>query len=91
LPKHPSLNDFLEPLAVAENIVSMSGPVWKKWRGLFNPGFAAGHILTLVPGIVDDSQIFANILAKHAENGDVFLLEEAATRLTVDIIGRVVL
>jgi len=32
-----------------------------------------------------------DVLSKHAEKQDTFLLEEAATRATVDIIGRAVL
>lgn len=47
--------------------------------------------MTLVPGIVDDSLTFTSILTSHADSGAVFRLEEAATRLTVDIIGKVTL
>lgn len=47
--------------------------------------------MTLVPGIVDDSMVFAEKLSEHAEKGGVFRMEEAATRLTVDIIGKVAL
>lgn len=47
--------------------------------------------MTLVPGIVDDSLVFAEKLTEHAEKGEVFRLEEDATRLTVDIIGKVTL
>ena len=47
--------------------------------------------MTLVPGIVDDSIIFTEKLASHAAKGEVFRLEEDATRLTVDIIGKVTL
>ena len=47
--------------------------------------------MTLVDGIVDDSLTFMDMLAEHAEAKDIFSLEEAATRATVDIIGRVAL
>jgi cytochrome P450 len=56
-----------------------------------NPGFAASHLITLAPGIVEDVIIFTDKLAEHAEKGEVFRLEEDATRLTVDIIGKVCL
>lgn len=91
LNKHQTVKDFMTPLGGDKNLVSMNGPEWKTWRSIFNPGFSAAHLMTLVPGIVDDSLVFCDILARHVEKGDVFRLEEAATRLTVDIIGRVVL
>lgn len=47
--------------------------------------------MTLVPGIVDDSIVFTKKLAEHAEKGEAFRMEEDATRLTVDIIGKVTL
>ena len=56
-----------------------------------NPGFAASHLMTLAPGIVDDAVVFTEKLAEHAEKGEVFRLEEDATRLTVDIICKVCL
>lgn len=69
----------------------MDGAEHKRWRTLFNPGFSSAHLMMLVDGIVDDSIVFMEILGKHAEKQDIFSLEEAATRVTVDIIGRVVL
>lgn len=47
--------------------------------------------MTLVDGIVDDSMLFMEILGRHAEEQEIFSLEESATRATLDIIGRVVL
>ena len=91
LPKHAELNRAIWPLAGTKNLVSMEGPEHKRWRAVFNPGFANGHLMTLVDGIVDDSLTFMDVLSKHAEKQDNFSLEEAATRVTVDIIGRVVL
>ena len=56
-----------------------------------NPGFASNHLMTLVPSIVDHSIVFTDKLAEHAKMGEVFRLEEDATRLTGEIIGNVVL
>ena len=72
-------------------MVLMEGMEWKLWRSIFNPGFASGHIMKIVPSLVDDCLLFIDILAKHAEYKDICILEEAVTRLTIDIIGRVVL
>lgn len=83
LPKHWSLASFLIHLSGPGDMVSSDGPHWKKWRSIMNPGFAASHLMSLVPGIVDDSLVFCERMAEHAEKNEVFRLEEDATRLTV--------
>jgi len=91
LPKHPEVEKFMRNIGGPGNMVSSEGLEWKKWRSAFNPGFAASHLMSLVPLIVDDVLIFNDIMEKHAENDDVFRMERATTSLTVDIIGKVVL
>ena len=91
LPKHASINRAIWPITGFESLVALQGKEHKKWRRVFNPGFSSGHLMTLVSGIVDDCLVFVDILGKHADAQDIFALEEAATRVTVDIIGRVVL
>jgi cytochrome P450 len=91
LPKHEALVDAIGPLTGYHSLVSIEGKEHRRWRNIFNPGFSNAHLMTLVDGIVADGLLFMDILGKHAATGDIFLLEEAATRLTVDIIVRVVL
>lgn len=40
---------------------------------------------------MEDVLIFREILRKYAQNGNIFSLDEAAVRLTMDVIGKVVL
>ncbi|KXT14485.1 hypothetical protein AC579_841 [Pseudocercospora musae] len=89
--KHPSLKTFIEPLCGKDDMVSSDGAKWKKWRSMFNPGFSTQNLTTVVPGIVDDCLIYCEILSERANTQHIFRLEEASTRLTIDIIGRVVL
>ena len=91
LPKHHAALNAIAPLTGYNSLVTIEGKQHKKWRNIFNPGFSIAHLMTLVGGIVDDSLVFMDILGKHADANEMFLLEEAATRVTVDIIGRVVL
>ena len=91
LPKHQEALETIAPLSGHNSLLTIEGKQHKRWRNIFNPGFSNAHIMTLVDGIVDDSRVFMDILGKHADAKEVFLLEEAATRVTVDIIGRVVL
>ncbi|KAF2192569.1 cytochrome protein [Zopfia rhizophila CBS 207.26] len=90
LPKHPNISDFIAPLAGKENLVTMEGSLWKKWRSIFNPGFSTSHLMAQIPTIVSCAQEFVRILDKHAARKDVFRLEEEATKVTIDVIGKVV-
>ena len=91
LPKHSSLASFLTPFGGKQNLVSMEGKEWKAWRAIFNPGFAPGNLMGLVPDIVDAVEVFARVLGEWADRKEVVIMEEVATRVTVDVIGRVVL
>ena len=91
LPKHPETDKFIQHLGGPGNLVSAEGAEWKKWRSAFNPGFSAQHLMTLVPLIVDQCDIFCDVMIEHAKNDDLFRMEQATTKLTVDIIGKVVL
>ncbi len=91
LPKSPLLGDYLLKLLGANNMVSLEGSQWKALRSMFNPGFASAHLMTLVPYIVDQSLVFCDVLRELAKTSALVEMEEIATRLTCDIIGKVVL
>lgn len=91
LPKGPGLQPFLKPLAGKQNLVTMEGPTWKRWRSIFSPGFSVSHISSLVPGIVEKVETFGRKLRDYADAGELFYLEEMALNLTIDIIGGAVM
>ncbi|KAL8702593.1 MAG: hypothetical protein Q9201_004225 [Fulgogasparrea decipioides] len=91
LQKHPSIQDYINPLVGKSNLVSLEGREWRMWRSIFNPGFSSGHLMSLVGCVVSDTVLFTKILSEYAASGTIFQLEDAATRLMVDIIGNVVL
>jgi cytochrome P450 len=64
---------------------------WKSVRSIFNPGFSAGHIMTLSNSIVDASLVFVEVLREKARTNEHVELEELTTRMTIDIIGKVAL
>ncbi|RVD87883.1 uncharacterized protein DFL_002086 [Arthrobotrys flagrans] len=84
------LDPILGPLSGPGNLVASDGNFWKFWRSVFNPGFAAQHLMTLVPGIVKDCETFCKVMEEAAASGQVVNLEKLTTCLTIDIIGRVV-
>lgn len=91
LPKFPAIKNFLYPLANGKDLVSMDGQEWKYWRDMFNPGFSASHLMTLVPDIVKEAMVFLDVLNDHAIKQDVFRMKGLTDDLAMDVIGRVVL
>ena len=91
LPKHESIKKILWPIAGFNSLVATDGAEHRRWRNIFNPGFSTAHLMTLVDGIVDDTLVLLHVLGKYADAGEMFYLEHAMTKVTVDIIGRVVL
>lgn len=91
LPKFPAIRDFLYPLTNGRDVVSMDGQEWKMWRSIFNPGFSAKHLMTVVPDIVKQTMVFCEVLQEHAEKHDVFQMKRLTDNLAMDVIGKVVL
>ena len=91
LPKFHALRDYMRPMTGGNDMITMEGKEWKKWRRVFQPGFKSGHLMTLVPKIVDEMSIFCNILRDLARKQEIFLMDQVATNLSLDIIGRVAL
>lgn len=74
-------------------MIFSEGAEWKSRYALFAPGFPSGHLLTLpmMGSIIDDSLIFCKILGEKADAQVMFQMEDAAARVTIDIVGNVVL
>ncbi|OJD29357.1 cytochrome p450 [Diplodia corticola] len=90
-PKPTSVAAALHCLTGGPNLFTMPDDQWKFWRSVFNPAFSPMQMLAQVPALLSTAQIFRGILRKNAESGGLFCLEEATFRLTLDIIGLVIL
>ena len=91
LPKYHALKHFLEPITEGLDIVTMEGDLWKTWRGIFNPGFSANHLMNLTGSLVEETDRFCGILQNRLEDQKTFQMKDLTDNLTMDIIGRVVL
>lgn len=91
LPKSPLMAGFVERLLGKNNMVTLEGARWKSVRSIFNPGFSSTNIMGLADVIVDASLAYCELIRTKAETGELFELENYLTKLTIDIIGRVVL
>jgi len=91
LSKHDMMRREFQPFTQCNDLVNQEGQVWKTWRSIFNPGFSAKNLLSLVPEMVEEILIFRDWLKAVALSGEVTKLENQATKVTIDVIGRAVL
>lgn len=91
IPKHPLVVDLLDNFGGPGNLAVCEGSEWKKWRSAFNPGFATSHLITTVPTIVKECQMFCKYMDEYAKTNEIFRLEQATLKVTVQIIGKIVL
>ena len=89
--KHPQMHAEFLPFTGSKDLVNTEGQEWKTARSIFNPGFSAKNLLSLVPAFVEEAMVFRDKLKNLAGKAEVIKLETLTTDLTVDIIGRAVL
>ncbi|KAF2731276.1 hypothetical protein EJ04DRAFT_13720 [Polyplosphaeria fusca] len=65
-------------------LLSSNGQAWKYCRGLLNPGFAQGYLVTRVKDVVDSVEIFCENLRKRAGEANMFPLEDVVSPLVLD-------
>lgn len=91
LPKSPWQRRELFPLTKAKDIVTLEGQEWKFWRSVFNPGFSTKNLTALLPGFLEEIQVFKERLIATAKSGKVVKMEQMAQQVTVDVICRATL
>ena len=89
-PKYRALKYFLNPIIEGLDIVTMEGNLWKNWRGIFNPGFSANHLMNLTCSLVEEPDKFCDILRICSKDQKTFQMKDLTENLTMDVIGRFV-
>jgi cytochrome P450 len=89
LPKPASLADYFHPFTGGPNIFTTNGPEWKQARTLFNSAFSASTIMQQTAHIVQEAEVYVEILREHARKGDTFSLDRMTCDYLMDIIGLV--
>lgn len=82
---------FFKPITGGPNLFDMPENEWKPWRAIFSKGFNAEHIQSLVPGMVREMTVYCETLRGLADKGDMFYLDPVTLRLTMDLIGRMIM
>lgn len=90
--KAAAQGNFLRPLTGNLDVASSHGAAWKQLRRRMNPGFSAQALRQRLPALMEEVEVFRDILVNRAGKngawGSVFTLEELVTMLTLDFIGR---
>ena len=91
LDKHPMVKQYLKQHLGSENMASANGLAWRKARTIYNPGFATSYLMTMISDVVEDVEIFHDVLSDFAVSREIFEMEAVAMKLSFDMIGRLVL
>lgn len=91
LPKHPHLFAEFMPFTQLNDLITMSGQTWKMWRAIFNPAFSSKNLLSLMPAVLEEIDVFVDSLKQAAQSKQVIRLEDNAIKCTIDIMGRAIL
>jgi cytochrome P450 len=91
LEKPNALRVWAWSLSGGINLFDAPSEEWKPLRALFSRGFSANHLMNLVPSIVEETQVYCNILREHAKSDALFYLDTTNVKFMLDVIGRTAL
>jgi len=77
-------------LVGTDSIFATHGNEWQQQRAWFAPAFSLSHLLTLVPGMIEEVLVFKETLTKLAVSKETFSMSEKLSKVTIDVIGRTV-
>jgi cytochrome P450 len=87
LPKAQEAYGKLKPVLGQNSMITLEGEHWHRLRKMFNPAFSQGHLETLVPGIVEETLVFVDILNNAAKSGETLLMLDALTVIAFFVRG----
>jgi cytochrome P450 len=85
------LQRFFKPIAGGPNMFDMAEPEWRPWRAVFSKGFNNEHFVSHLPGMIEETKIYAEILRGLAKKGEMFYLDLVTLRFMMDMIGKTLL
>lgn len=91
LPKFVALREYMKPMTGGMDLTTLEGSAWRTWRTVFQPGFSSSYLMSKVPEMMKDVQVFCDILRKRAATGQVIQMDPLTINLNLDIIGRLAL
>lgn len=88
--QHQMFDDKLSPLIGSNVVATANGAVWKKLHNSMAPAFALSHVRTQVGLLTDQTLLLRDTFKKLAKSGSVISLEHELSKLTFDIVGRII-
>lgn len=93
-PRGETSKNFMTPISLGLDLISVDVPTHRAWRSRFAPGFLPRNLLTHMPALLEEIGIFTSKIERQAGKprgswGKVFELEDWATSVTFDVIARV--
>lgn len=89
LGKPDALFPLLAPMSGGPTLFDRNGAEWKHGRALFNHGFSMRSVIGYVPYILQEVEVYVDVLRDLSRTGDTFLMDEITCRYMMDIIGNV--
>jgi cytochrome P450 len=82
---------FFKPIAGGPNMFDMAEPEWRPWRAVFSKGFNSEHFVSQLPGMIEETKVYAESLRDLALKGEMFYLDLVTLRFMMDMIGKTLL
>ena len=82
---------FFRPICGGPSLFDLPEQKWRPWRTVFTKGFNTEQVLSLVPGMVNETLIYCETLKRLAAKGELFYLDPVTLRFTIDVIGKTIL
>ncbi|KAH9906073.1 sterigmatocystin biosynthesis P450 monooxygenase StcS [Xylariomycetidae sp. FL2044] len=92
-PRHPMMKWALTPVTGGRDLISMDMQSHRLWRSTLNPAFSSRNLISNIPLLIEEVEIFADTLkgfaGKDGSWGEIFTLFDRTIGLTLDVIARV--
>jgi cytochrome P450 len=91
--KHPFISNVFGSVLGRNTMAVSNGSTWKSMRATFAASFAPSNLLSMMPAILDESELFVNVLTNAAskDGGYVGSLSHMIQTLSFDLVCRLVL
>ncbi|KAL4908430.1 hypothetical protein BDW74DRAFT_188459 [Aspergillus multicolor] len=89
LPKPEAIIPLIAPMAGGPTIFTTNGPEQKRGREIFHPGFSMRSVLGYMPFILQEVEVYVDVLRGLAKTGETFLMDEITCRYMMDVIRNV--
>ncbi|KAL5342020.1 cytochrome P450 [Aspergillus crustosus] len=89
LPKPAVISPLIDPMAGGPTVFTTNGSEQKRGRELFHHGFSMRSVFGYMPFILQEVEVYVDVLRDLAKTGETFRMDEITCRYMMDVIGNV--